>query len=561
MVAQPVPAPDAFDISTKHGTALTFDVDVEAAVAATTSSAKPNFIESPGDSFEATMVQAMSLPIVDPRSVHNDSPKAPSDDTSLQDFPTLGYIGRYALKYQLGQGGLGTVYAALDPLLSRPIALKTLRVDADHHQREAFESMLLAEARAAAGLNHPNIVTVFDAGLNEHGVYIAMEMLKGEDLKQRLASGWRPDANQAATVLARVAEALDYAHRQGVVHCDVKPANIFMVDALNPKVVDFGIAKVAHAAGVDIPLQLAPADALSPYYASPEQIQGGTIDARSDVYSLGVVLYELLTGTRPYAGETLDALKQAVVQGNAATAQQHTPLASSALSAIAARAMAREPHRRYRSAGQLALALQRCADHVEALRAQRRRITMGIGLGVAASVMGAAVWWSVVRPDGIAATGSVTAGLASPSKSTMAGLGLLLPDVGSTSVNVRSPFVDGTLLANEVARAASAGHAFPAAATPTAGKSIAKADTKTQGKPNIKAAATATTGSVQLAVAPWGHIEVNGKPAGVTPPLNSLSLPTGSHKIVIRNADFPPHIVTVVVDAQRSAIVRHRFGS
>ncbi len=504
----------------------------------------------PIDTFEATVVHAMALPLVDPRAMRKDVPQAPGEDTVLHDFPTLGYIGRYALKYQLGQGGLGTVYAALDPLLSRPIALKTLRVDADHSQREVFESMLLAEARAAAGLNHPNIVTVFDAGLNEHGVYIAMEKLKGEDLRERLKQGWRPEAQQAAHLVGRVAEALDYAHQQGVVHCDIKPANIFMVGASTPKVVDFGIAKVAHVVGVDIPLQWVPEGAMSPYYAAPEQIEGGVVDARSDVYALGVVLYELLTGRRPYEGATLEALKAAVMEGKAVAPHERLPSIPLPLSNIAAKAMAREPSHRFRNAKQLAQALNQVVHDSDALRARTRRANGMVASAFAALlVVGGGVWMGgALAPHGrglqtpLAATQTTT--------STTAGLGLAMPSVSASPASSRTPFVgDPKLLA---------GVAAGAPATSTKARSTVSPE---KPKTATKAAAAAGKGVVQLAVAPWGEIEVNGQPAGVTPPLSTLTLPVGTHTIVVRNADFTPYKTSVTVDAQRGATVRHRFGS
>jgi serine/threonine protein kinase len=198
--------------------------------------------EDADDAFAATIAE--ELP-------DNDDPEAlpcavPVDDRPLQSLPTIGYVGRYALKYLLGAGGLGTVYAALDPLLSRPIAVKTLHVDAAAAQRDALESQLLAEARAAAGLNHPHIVTVYDAGLSEQGVYIAMERLQGRDLRHLLADGWRPEPVQAARIAKRIADALAYAHGHGVVHCDIKPANIYMIGRTQPKLLDFGIARVAQ---------------------------------------------------------------------------------------------------------------------------------------------------------------------------------------------------------------------------------------------------------------------------------------------------------------------------
>jgi serine/threonine protein kinase len=200
---------------------------------------------------------------------------------------TIGHIGRYALKHKLGQGGLGTVYAAYDPLLSRLIAVKTLHVEVGSDQRTAFNALFLREARAAARLSHPQIVTVFDAGISDDRAYIAMELLKGRDLRQLRQEGWRPTPAQAALIVRRVADALAYAHGKGVVHRDIKPANIFMTGRTQPRVLDFGIARLAHER--DAGNQEVAAG--SPHYMAPEQARHQNVDRRADVFSLGVVLY------------------------------------------------------------------------------------------------------------------------------------------------------------------------------------------------------------------------------------------------------------------------------
>lgn len=269
--------------------------------------------------------------------------------------PTIGHVGRYALKQRLGEGGLSRVYTAWDPILSRNLAIKTLELGAVGTVRDTLNAMILNEARAVAGLSHPNIVTVFDAGLSERGVYIAMEQLPGQDLRSMLVDGWRPDPLRTAKLVRRIADALAYAHAKGVIHCDIKPANIFMVDRRKPKVLDFGIARVAHQPGAPMLEGLITG---TPHYLAPEQIRGGPVDERCDVYSLGVVMYEMLTGRKAFGGTSLTSITQAVLDGNPVPAHALVPGLPAELSQIATRAMARDPAQRFASARELSLAIR-----------------------------------------------------------------------------------------------------------------------------------------------------------------------------------------------------------
>src|ERR1700761_4805891 len=236
-------------------------------------------VDATDSSFETTVVDDVAAARMaqaqaqTPDGVAVEPPPAPvlSGAAPIVESESIGHVGRYALKTILGKGGLGTVYAAWDPLLSRTVALKTLHIDADP---------------------------------SDTGVYIAMERLQGQDLRHLLQQGVRPGPVEAAQVVRRVADALAYAHRKGVVHCDVKPANIFMTGRMHPKVLDFGIARVAHR---DVPA-LEGVMAGSPYYLAPEQLDGRSVDRRSDVYSLGVVLYELLVGKKPFEGSSLEEI-------------------------------------------------------------------------------------------------------------------------------------------------------------------------------------------------------------------------------------------------------------
>ena len=265
---------------------------------------------------------------------------------------SMGQIGRYSLKYPIGEGGLGMVYAANDPLLSRVIAIKTLSVSLDPEQRDAFNALFLNEARAAAGLSHPHIVTVFDAGISDDKAYIAMELLQGRDLRQLRQDGWRPSPSQATLIVRRVADALAYAHNKGVIHRDIKPANIFMVGRTQPRVLDFGIAHLTKPLGPGTQPKPQGADvaAGSPYYMSPEQVRQEVVDKRTDVFSLGVVLYELLTDTKPFTGKNLDEITDAVLTHQPPLAHEVDPRVPQGLSLLVAQAMEKNPDRRFRSA-------------------------------------------------------------------------------------------------------------------------------------------------------------------------------------------------------------------
>jgi len=281
-------------------------------------------------------------------------------------LPTLSHIGRYAIKRPLGAGGLGEVHEAWDPLLSRVVAVKTIQLGLSGPQRLSLDGLFLNEARAAAGLSHRHIVTVHDAGLSAHGVYIAMERLRGRDLQQALREDWRPTVDESALLARRLADALAYAHARGVVHNDIKPANVFLTRRGRPKLLDFGLAQIAQRAAPAEPMP-APAPcsrgvAGSPHYLSPEQLRGAPGGPQSDVYALGVVLYELLTGIKPFDGSSLGGIVEAVLHGQPRAPHVLRSKMPHELSAITMRAMAREPAARFSSAESMARALRRFID-------------------------------------------------------------------------------------------------------------------------------------------------------------------------------------------------------
>ncbi len=468
----------------------------------------------------------------------------------------MGQIGRFLLRSVLGQGGLGTVYAAWDPLLSRSVAVKTLRVQSDQAVQDAAQTLLLNEARAAARLSHPHIVTVFDAGLSEHGVYIAMEPLRGMDLRKLLHQGWHPTPFEAANLVRRVADALAYAHGKGVVHCDIKPANIFMVDRKYPKVLDFGIARQARRDGTAATTLTAG----SPYYLAPEQIRGDSLDRRCDVYSLGVVLYELLTGRQPFGGETLEAITEAVLTAPTPSARRNGTRVPAGLSAIAARAMARAPEDRYPSARHLANDLREWMTSTEARTLARSpeeqyRTVMGMGAGVLISVAGV-VWWQTmgqqqepppaawVSPDPPPATSPAVAtlppaaetpSLAASARPAASGSITRLPGVAPVTRPVPSPVPPTPPV-------------VPVVKPP-------KPATTTAPDPPVRG----PTGTVMLLIKPWGQVEVDGVMQGSSPPLRSLTLSKGRHTITIRNPSQPAIVRVVEVNGQSPIIIQHQF--
>jgi eukaryotic-like serine/threonine-protein kinase len=287
---------------------------------------------------------------------------------------SYGYLGRYRLDFMIGHGAMGAVFEAFDATLGRTIAIKTLYTQPDQtsggFDSAMVDAAILQEARAAATLNHPNIVTVYDAGrapssmLNRELPYVAMELLQGSDLRQRIAQGPAFAQRDAVALIGKLALALDHAHKNGVIHRDIKPANVFLSKTNVPKILDFGLAKftarVAHT-GQSTHGELV---AGSPQYMSPEMLQSildpkVKPDARSDVYSLGVILYELLCGKPPFAAPTLDLLQARISQGAPDAPHKVNSAIPRDLSDIMLQALSKKPDDRYRSAGQLARELRR----------------------------------------------------------------------------------------------------------------------------------------------------------------------------------------------------------
>jgi serine/threonine-protein kinase len=215
-------------------------------------------------------------------------------------------LGRYQLEKELGKGAMGVVYLGRDPKINRVVAIKTMALaqEFDEDELADVKERFFREAETAGRLNHPNIVTMYDAGEEHDLAYIAMEFLKGRDLVPQSKTAGLLPLPQVISILARVADALDYAHSQHVVHRDIKPANImYEPESDQVKVTDFGIARITDSSRTKTGMVLG-----TPSYMSPEQLAGKKIDGRSDIFSLGVMLYQMSCGQLPFVGESLAQL-------------------------------------------------------------------------------------------------------------------------------------------------------------------------------------------------------------------------------------------------------------
>ncbi len=281
--------------------------------------------------------------------------RSPHGDVVVPNPPTPGapapradvlLADRYRLERMLGRGGMAEVWAGTDEVLEREVAVKVL--SARFTDDEQFRRRFRREAQQAAALNHPHIVKVYDTGTHGHLPFIVMELVRGRSLEQILARG-KLTEERSLEICADVCAALDYAHQRGLIHRDIKPGNILLADDGTVKVTDLGIARAIDSHTVSETAAVLGTAA----YLSPEQAQGIEVDPRSDLYSLGVVLYELLTGRQPFRGDNAVGVAYQHVQEQPVAPRQLDPSISAPAEAIVAKAMAKNPSNRYGSAAEM----------------------------------------------------------------------------------------------------------------------------------------------------------------------------------------------------------------
>ncbi len=270
----------------------------------------------------------------------------------------INQLGRYEILGELGQGAMGVVYKARDPLIDRIVAIKTINLGYSLDEKEDHEKRFYQEARAAGRLSHPNIVTIHDIGKSGDIAYIAMEFLQGRELRDIMNDGEQLPITQILAIATQVARGLAYAHEHEIVHRDIKPSNIMLVRDGHVKITDFGIARMSTSA-----VRTQTGTVLgSPKYMSPEQVLGKSIDARSDIFSLGVTLYEMLAGVAPFRGDNVNVIMYQILNVTPPPPSSLNPQVPEMLDYILAKALDKTLEGRYQTALELAEDLRACRE-------------------------------------------------------------------------------------------------------------------------------------------------------------------------------------------------------
>jgi serine/threonine-protein kinase len=272
---------------------------------------------------------------------------------------TLAKAGRYEIVGELGRGAMGVVYKATDPVIGRTVAVKTIKLSAEGTglTRPELLARFQTEARAAGLLTHPNIVVVFDAGEEDGLYYITMELVEGRSLQALLDDGHSFPLPRVLRIMEQACSALQFAHERNVVHRDIKPANLMLTGDDTVKVTDFGTAKILQFGTVQQTAHVMG----TPSYMSPEQVKGRAVDGRSDIFSLGVMLYEMVTGEKPFPGQNITTVIYKIVNEEPVPPKQANPSVHPGISAVVMRALAKDPDTRYQS----------CREMLEDLRNYR----------------------------------------------------------------------------------------------------------------------------------------------------------------------------------------------
>jgi hypothetical protein len=496
---------------------------------------------------------------------------------------SLQNIGRYEIISELGRGAMGLVYKAKDPTIGRIVALKTMRLDVHGLEAEEMLRRFRHEATAVGVLNHPNIVTIYDAAEQDKIFYIAMEFIEGTTLHQVLAQKRVLSTEEIIRFARQIGAGLDYAHSHGIIHRDIKPANIMITSAGTVKIMDFGIAKTGGS--VTSTGQVLG----TPNYMSPEQVKGKALDGRSDLFSFGVVLYEMLTGEKPFVGQNVTTIIYKIVNEQPTPPRDLDVTIHPGLSAIITKALAKSPDDRYQSGADLVRDLESYKSYGTKLgtttpisagtTAQGEKTTVlplkivaGSTVRVPALVAvpelaPAPVKAPVPMRQPIAATAAIKKKIMIAAISVGVVLGLAMTVWGYHSGQLKARQLQADQERAEaqkrqqqaVADNAQTKPADPiavqkAAVSPIVKPDPAKARTKGKDKDKDKDVVPAHQGELKFASQPDGaKVQVDGwtEPKWVTP-FTASNLAPGQHTVVFSKAGYSPEARTVAVEAGKS---------
>lgn len=270
---------------------------------------------------------------------------------TFQEQADIKNLGRYQITGTLGKGAMGLVYKGVDPAINRPVALKTIRLDfvSDPQEEAELRERLHREAQAAGKLSHPNIVTIYDVGSEGHLHYIAMECLEGQTLEYLIKKKVKFNYKIIAQIFIQICNALEYAHDKGIVHRDIKPANVMVMKDYHVKVMDYGIARVDSSSMTKTGIAMG-----TPNYISPEQLKGLPTDRRADLFSLGIVMYEMLLGQRPFKGENITSLIYSIINIEPDKPSNTNPQIPLLFDHVIMKALKKDPNERYQRAREIA---------------------------------------------------------------------------------------------------------------------------------------------------------------------------------------------------------------
>ncbi|MAR91414.1 MAG: serine/threonine-protein kinase [Pseudomonadota bacterium] len=308
-------------------------------------------------------------------------------------------LGKYQVQGLLGKGAMGVVYKGFDPNIARPVAIKTIHASLlDTEMGRELLDRFRNEAQAVGRLNHANIVAIYEFDQDRGTPYFVMEYVEGHDLKTLLKEGRRYSPDEAVHIVMAILSALEYTHKLGIVHRDIKPANVFITHDGEIKLADFGIARVDNAELTQMGSVLG-----TPSYMSPEQCKGQPVDARSDLFSTGVVLYELLVGCKPFGGDNTHAIMHSVLSEEPQKPTQKKQDVPKAFDAIVRKALAKEAAQRYQNAAQFREDLQRAIVPTTAGGGQRSWLLLGGALLILVLAVGVGMWVKQTRQQQLTA--------------------------------------------------------------------------------------------------------------------------------------------------------------